>query len=619
MSARHASTGAANDEGVYAILYAILVVVLLACCAIVVDTALVRQDRRLDRSASDSAAIAGAAYVNPAKASASPTLACQKAWQYLSNTLKISTPGSACSAFSGYTLATCPGTEVDDDRTVGDLTIRVAWPVPSTSGFMTPDIAPGSVSQPFSAGTDDNGRGDGTAGGCERLGVAVFQTAKFRVAAAFGATGVQTQVHSVARYVFLPGNDEYNYPLVVLDPHACSALNTNGTGANILVQNGATASPSNPNLPGRIAVDSDGVGCNQFILTVNGSSGFIQAEDGADAGTNPADENAIEIYSPGATAPGNSYTGVSMPCTPTTSPSPTNTPCVGRVVHRIERVTRAPFDQKFKPRVDQLAASFGTVQTTKSGGVWSITSNSTGLTWYLITGNACNQNFTGTAALGTNYFVNCPAEGNWSLSNTWSFQPGANVIVNGDLTLKNAACFSVNVSAACVPVPDASLTANSILSIRGNVNASGSGALFVIPGTFLSMVGVTGNLNPSVDASGFGVVYWTAPYGDKTTLENACKAAPSTGAPPVACFRNLAFWTESSTLDVVQGGTSLTLAGTFFLGLAPLKVGGNGTVTVTQSQFVALTVTTSGTKPLTFTPDPNRTTGVPRSGVTLIR
>ena len=108
-----------------------------------------------------------------------------------------------------------------------------------------------------------------------------------------------------------------------------------------------------------------------------------------------------------------------MPCTPTTSPSPTNTPCVGRVVHRIERVTRAPFDQKFKPRVDQLAASFGTVQTTKSGGVWSITSNSTGLTWYLITGNACNQNFTGTAALGTNYFVNCPAEGNWSLSNTW--------------------------------------------------------------------------------------------------------------------------------------------------------------------------------------------------------
>jgi hypothetical protein len=48
-------------------------------------------------------------------------------------------------------------------------------------------------------------------------------------------------------------------------------------------------------------------------------------------------------------------------------------------------------------------------------------------------------------------------------------------------------------------------------------------------------------------------------------------------------------------------------------------VGGNGAVAVTKSQFVAKTITSGGNKLLTFTPDPERTTGVPTFGVVLIR
>ena len=636
-----------RDDGVYAVLYAALIVVLLAVAALVVDNASVRQDRRLNRSASDSAAIAGAAWVNPAKAGASPTVACQIAWRYLSTTLHIATPASACSAFSGYTLDSCPANEVPDSQIVGDLTIRIVWPVPSTSGFMTPDLAPGSASQPFSLGTDeDTGRGDGTSGGCERFGVAVIQNAKFKIAPAFGATGTQTQVHSVARYVNLPGNDEYNYPLVVLAKHGCSVLATGGTGTNIVVKNGTGASPSVPNLAGRIAVDSDGVtypnsdpnsslvaSCtgNASILDVSGSGGYIQAQDGADAGTVPADRGAIEIYSTGVTYPADSYSAVTnQPCNPPGNTSGfTNNPCIGRPVARTERVTRAPFDVRFKPRIDQLVTAYNTLVASKSGSTWSLSGNGTGLTWVFVTGSQCNSAFTGTAAMGLNYFVNCPAEkSNWKLTAPMTFPTGSQVVVNGDLLLGGGGCFVTNLDPSWSPSvcydkstntspyrpADAVLTANSILSVRGNINASGGGDL-VLPGTVLSQP----TAGTSFTGTSLDDVYWTAPYGDKTTLENACKSGGNAGVPSVSCFRNLAYWTESNSLDTLQGGASLLLEGTFFLGNAPLKVGGNGNVFVDKSQFVALTITSSGGKPLTFTPDPLRTTGVPRSGVALIR
>jgi hypothetical protein len=53
-----------GDDGVYAILYGLLVVVIVMTAAIVVDISGMREDRRAERLASDAAATAGAVKLN---------------------------------------------------------------------------------------------------------------------------------------------------------------------------------------------------------------------------------------------------------------------------------------------------------------------------------------------------------------------------------------------------------------------------------------------------------------------------------------------------------------------------------------------------------------------------
>ena len=73
-----------EESGVYAILYALLVVVVLGVAAIVVDLALMREGRASTRSAADSAAVAAASALNPIDPSkADPNKACLTAWKYL--------------------------------------------------------------------------------------------------------------------------------------------------------------------------------------------------------------------------------------------------------------------------------------------------------------------------------------------------------------------------------------------------------------------------------------------------------------------------------------------------------------------------------------------------------
>jgi hypothetical protein len=151
------------------------------------------------------------------------------------------------------------------------------------------------------------------------------------------------------------------------------------------------------------------------------------------------------------------------------------------------------------------------------------------------------------------------------------------------------------------------------------VDAQGSGAL-LLPGTFLDLVGSSSNANPSINGTSFTTVFWTAPYfADKTAAKTACAGSATAPVPANQCFRNLALWTETTTANVIKGGASLTLEGTFFLGEADLSAGGNGDVFVTKSQFIARKITNGGTKQLRFVPDPERTTGAPKYGVALIR
>jgi Flp pilus assembly protein TadG len=597
-----------SDEGVFAILYGLLIVVLIGMCAVVVDLSMLRADKRDARTAADTASLAGAADLG--NGPYNPRKACTTAWTNTWQSLNLGIPGTNPCGGYGTNIFPCPSSATQVSQVVAPYTWRFTWPVPDTSTLLTqPD---GLTSGARSVDTAFDGTDP-----CWRVGVQLVHQRQLGLASLLGVTSGVSSGTSVALYTFSTGPGTYNYPLVVLNQHECNVLTTSGSSSSILV----TTSASDPNVPGRIAIDSDGAdpgsSCNggKTILLVNGSSGFIQAEDGADASTNPVDKNSIEIFNGSGTAiPSDSYTGVSTPCTPTNSATPTNTPCVANVIRRPQRVTRSPFDATFKPAVTQLDTAY-------SSGMPA--------GWYSLTGDACKSDFKGTAAMGSGFYVDCSSTSGFTgLVSNWTFPKGAPVIVNGDLQLKNGGCFATNVDPAYVGActayapTDAQLTANSIVLVRGNIDSSGSTGVLILPGTFLNQVGTVSNANPFFNGSNFGTLFWTAPYGDQATMDTACKtalAASTTAAPPVDCFRNLAYWTETTSLANVQGGANLTLEGTFFLGRAPLKVGGNGTINVANSQFVALTITTAGTKTLVFTPNPTRTTPISRTGVSLIR
>jgi hypothetical protein len=599
-----------RDDGAYAILYALLVVTLLGMASFVVDLGAVRADKREARSAADSAALAAAADLGLGPYT--PNAACVTAWTFLWDTLDVGTPTSnPCGGFSASYL-TCPTSPiVTTPFTFKDITVTFTWPVPSTSTQLSnPDgLTSGTRSYDPTF--------DGSVLGCDRFGVQLSHERTFGLASALGVTSGTSTAASVARKTVTPGSDELTYPLVVLHPTDCKVLSAGGTGATFYVANGGT---SHPTIPGRIVVDSNGTtncpgGPNgASILEVNGQN-YIQTENGSQFASDPTQRGGIEVFSPTGSLPAKTTaSGTLVPCN--TSNPPTNTPCVGQTMTRPSRITRAPFDLAFKASVTQL-------NTALSG----ISSGSAG--WTLITGAACGLPYAGTTAIGLNYYVNCPAEANnWKLSQQWSFPPGAKVLVNGDLVFGNGGCLITNrdplltVATLCAGTLtglSATPTTSSILQVRGSIDAQGSGVI-LLPGTFVDLVGRTGNANPAVTGTSFTNVFWTAPYyADKTAAKTACSASATATFPAPQCFRNLAYWTETTTLNTIQGGASLTLEGTFFLGEAELKVGGNGTIAVTKSQFIASKITNGGTKQLRFVPDPERTTGAPKYGVALIR
>ena len=257
------------DAGAYAILYAALVVVMIGIAAMVVDIAALRQDRRDNRAAADSAVMGGAEFLNPLK-TIQPQKACNRAWDYLEANLDgLTKPAGACNSFNplpaGVTAAAYCSTSspalIRDERRVGNQVVVIAWPVPKddpttaavdeSGGFLTPDLAPGGAQQVF---YDDR---DGSDEGCDRLGVAVLEDRTFGLAAGIGAGGTRTSVHSVARFNAKDGPADQVAALNVLNKTDCKTLVTTGSG-NVVVgptfRNGEFAGP------GIIAVESAGTG-----------------------------------------------------------------------------------------------------------------------------------------------------------------------------------------------------------------------------------------------------------------------------------------------------------------------------------------------------------------------
>lgn len=614
-----------NDDGAYAILYAVLVVVLLGMGALVVDIAMMRTDKRDARSASDFASLAGANDVGTGPYT--PQKACQSAWAYALQTLGVNAPSSPCSSWPASVNA-CPSapsySPAVASSTSSGITIRVWWPVPSTDSALTnPDGLADGSSRTYDADFD------GSTAGCDRLAVQVDKVRSLALANAIGFSSGVSGSRSVARFTEKPGDAEYPYPLVLLDQHSCTTLAVNG-GTQVLVRN-------NGDTPGRIGVDSDGTtncsggqnSANGVILDAGGTGSVLQAFDGADGS-----KSSIEVFGPTGLPANTAISTKVHDCT-------SGTPCIWPApILRLTRITRAPFDFVFDCDGSAKCPTGSPIQayvTRFVNAAAAVTSTTAG--WTVI-------NSTSTPACGatspvlpasTQYFIDCGTGGgfgNWSLNGHWVFPAGATVIVNSTLTIPNDGCFAMNADPVVLPDPCAapyappepsSLSANAMLSVRGDINAGGSSSLangpeLVLPRTFVSQP-----LNASrLKGAGFRVFSWTAPYGDKDALAADCGTSTVVADfPPASCFRNLAYWSEAPAPDndpeVINGGGALHLEGTFFMGNAKLKLAGGSSIDVASSQFVAKRLEAFGGSILTFIPNPDRTTGVPVYGVTLIR
>lgn len=644
-----------GDDGAYALLYAVLVVVLVGITSLVVDIGSLRNDRRQNRAAADSAAVAGSARLG--LSGANPLEACWAAVHYARADLGLPSASNAadCSAKFGSPLdvaATCaaniPITATADLS--NRRTIHLTWPVPDTSALMQdPDHERwGGFNLPDQTVSSQDGSS------CLRFGVAITQDRDTPFAAAWGDIDATrgTVSHSVGLAAPEDGPGDIAAPLVVLDRHTCDALLVTGGGA-ITVK--ASAVVNGASTPGVIAIDSSGDGagevdCNGGKTTIKAPSNVnhIWAVDGT-AGPAFISSYAIAVgnlstsYDPSAVAncsPGKTASLATLQATPQAALCPI--PVAGSRIGEAPWITRyncqsgvmacpspdpaAPLPD---PRnyVDQWVAFATSPSASGARATW-------GLPGFpgtnRISGGACNHNAVGTVVTGDTY-VDC-TRFQVALNASISFM--GRVIFRGDVDSAAGGCILFNDANAanCVTpepyVPPASRTAdggNVFIggSITGNGNGFYSGGL-IVKQVFVYAAGRV-NINTS------DPVIWTAPYGKALpapytgTCVPADLAQPATTAPTSACFDSLGLWAPTygssapSQANRLRGGALLQVDGTLFMPKGYFTFAGQGANFQDRAQFVARRLEIAGGGELSMIPDASRSTLIPRGIGTLIR
>lgn len=678
---RLSCTAHSAQEGVYAILYAVLVVVLLGMSAIVVDFASVRSDRRSMRSATDSAVVGGAALLNTRLgAGATPFAACSRAWDYLELALKVKRLANTCSNFkipptpagtpidiATYCAAAIPA-EIDDDTTIGNRTIRVAWPIPATggSGFLNPDIAPGNVSQSFATDIDGPATGDN---GCDRLGTAIFEDAKFGLGGGIGASGTTTQVHSVARVDATGGPSEDVAALNVLNPVDCHTLVKTGNGKIIVgptLLNGVVTGPgiiAAESFAGDVDLNGDGVikasdgeksdcGGGDAVMEVKGGNGSICASgssitscdgDGVieshaldgpnharayDAGSGtisplpPVAEGGTHGYDPVTKFYGCNMTR--LPCTP---------PSINYIAE-LEAAYGGPatptlYNSSQSPYVDPYGPTF---TNTYPGAVMGTFTARTDI---------CNVAGLLVIPAG-NWFADCP--GDISVGGTLIVK-GGNLVARHGISIGNGGCFVMNTNVTACPTTvvdgvtviatsgtGANITtfvppaADAKVFLRtGSITNNGTMAM---PQTFVYAMGANGG---ALSGNATVAPLWTAPGAGavdgsgRTTLENDCLDA---GVVNAACmnsrFARTAYWSDyaapkSPNPNTFNGQGNLAYVGVFFTPLAYDNFTGGTAGQAAAAQFWADKLNVNGSGTISLSPDARFAFTIPTARVRLIR
>jgi hypothetical protein len=598
-----------DEDGIYAVLFVVLLGVFIMAGALAVDMGSLYFARQATQSVADMAATAGGMELEPTdiEAEGTPQGACIAAWQYAVTNLTdaSNTAPHPCAAMPSSGLTCDPTSPNTVTGSTGPYTIAVTWPVPDGDPRMA---------------SHDTDAIDGTA--CQRVGVTI-QRDNDLLLGGFAGGGNEFVVGSsaVARAQASLNQGDL-VALVVLERTDCRALTSSGQG-NVLVK-ATQVADSNGDLvwvPGAITVDSDGTtDCSsnpRYAIAPLGNNvnSFIVAENTPDGAPGVLLSHAALVNPTRSVDP--------AVCGPNGSPLSTRPvqPCpVGG-----NRITRAPIDHRYNCKVsypsaldivgcpgaptnpngdyiDQLddnyaAFSNASIPTSPAflGSGFSVYP-----TDYLGTTptDPCFFNSATTVTLPAgNWFINCPNTGGsgntpgFRMNNAGAvFQAGPGEIVfagaldlgSGTFTIGNTGSSSI----LYVRPYDAS---------RGGDIAQGDTAVNLLNTFVYLQDGVFtagGNDAP---------ITWIAPDDDNFP------------------FDDLALWSNSSQVHDIGGQGNLELEGTFFMPNAKFVYGGQGTQQQARAQFVALKLEFAGQGNLLMVPDPERSTAVSITGVTLIR
>jgi Flp pilus assembly protein TadG len=296
-----------SEEGAVAIIVALCLTVLLVAAGLVVDFGLVRIDRQVDKSAADSATLAGLHGLNGGDGNAHPYMGVCTAVRYLKE-------NNARFAGINESVGWTDGNDVGTASGCSDSTLRAKTCIPGDpsswakftwngtwSGMplvVTIQSGYSLTGSTWSEDTLDASRTDDSDGaqGCDQMAVIVTQSRDPGLGSLATSSDLRTTIRTVGRVEQRPGGAAP--ALLLLEPHDCPVLGTGSASADTswihvygsLASNGATQA-------GTIHADSDATGdctggSNEQILWGRQSNGIVAYA--APLATNPALPDATQ-------------------------------------------------------------------------------------------------------------------------------------------------------------------------------------------------------------------------------------------------------------------------------------------------------------------------------------
>ena len=634
---------ARDERGAFAILFALLTVVIFTFAAIAVDLSSQTAYARDNRTRADFAAMAAGS-----KLPSDPLGACNEAWKFI----KANTPDlparavSPCasgvpSAFNTVCTATTPAVVYQATNTGPVYQISFTYPVPNVDPSMQ-----GRLSTPEIDGTDDQR--------CQRMAVTIRSSHPTIFGGILRSGRLSAPATAVVRARQV-GQIKVPVALLILDPYGCNALLNSGQGGAFVYAADATT-------PGYISLDSNGtkVGntfgndrcdqANQHTIEVSGTqNAAIKACANLLDPSNPTnctDPGVIDLYAyaSGQTTCSN---GNPVACDPTDVANgtlypqpqqefvratvlpayrrwncrgpggaayPQYQPYPGLAPVPIGGCDRTDPSDSAAPYIDNLKSAIG---TSSSAGIPAgfcdfDAANPPARGCPAIPGFPTGVACSGSSALSSssppiqvplaNWDITCPASHQLNIPNSITFAPGSNIVVDNGLSTGASGSLIVN-----------SPTANACAAAQPNVYMffRGQGSFVKDAQSALTlchtMVFITGQ-----------------PQGGGSTPPNMSFGA-GTGSltwisPNSGQFNGLALWSEGIYAHGLGGQSVLNVHGVFFTPLAnPFTFTGQPGLNQTQAQFVTFRMNIAGQGTLTMVPDPSNALLIPKFGWSLIR